>query len=99
MLTRNSLLISREALRQSVNIIAKDKPWDYVIRNGQSIAVNSARRVIRLLIEAEDCDQMPRLVTYHSPLHALYVLVVQLINHPESKMSKTDVEVSHSQPT
>lgn len=98
MVARNSLLISREALRQSVNVIAKDKPWDYVIRNGQSITVNSARRVIRLLIEAEDCEQVPLLVTYHSPLHALYVLVVQLIKHPESKMSKTDLEVSPSQP-
>jgi hypothetical protein len=93
MLVRNSLLISKEALRQAVEVIAKDKLWNGVICNGHSIAINSARRVIRLLMEIDDCDETPLLPTYSAPLHALYVLVVHLVYQPHSRMAKADVEV------
>lgn len=91
---RNSLLISPDALRGSITHGAKDKPWEPVIRNGQTIAANSARRIVRLLTELEDYGQTPLLPTYGAPLHALYVLVVHLIRKPQARSVKSDSEVS-----
>ncbi|GKT51933.1 uncharacterized protein ColSpa_12114 [Colletotrichum spaethianum] len=92
-LSRNSLLISEEAITTGANIIAKGKPWDYIMRNGQSLAANSARKVLRIVVEAVDSKSnviMPNLL---APLHALSTLAVHVITHPNSRISTMDLHV------
>lgn len=93
MLTRNTLLISKNALRTAVEVIAKDKPWHFVVRNGHSIAINSARRIVKVLSEAEDSPCNLFLHSYHSSLHAFYILGVHILKHPDTRMAKADLNV------
>ncbi|KAH6967589.1 hypothetical protein BKA56DRAFT_530192 [Ilyonectria sp. MPI-CAGE-AT-0026] len=93
MLTRNTLLISKNALRTAVEVIAKDKPWHFVVRNGHSIAINSARRIVKILAEAEDSPCNLFLHSYHSSLHAFYILGVHILKHPDTRMAKADLNL------
>lgn len=94
MLARNSLLIGEEAIHQAVNIIAKDKPWEFIIRNGQSTTANAARRICRVLIESADSGQRPLMPSLSAPMQALYILSVHLIRCPHLRMSRADISVS-----
>jgi hypothetical protein len=94
-LTRNSLLISEEAIRGAMEISSREQdPWDYVIHNGQSMAVNSARGIIKLLIDGADQGLQPCLSALHAPLQALYIIAIYLIIHPNSRMRASDLNVS-----
>ncbi|KAJ4267076.1 hypothetical protein NW762_003174 [Fusarium torreyae] len=91
MLSRNSLLISKDALHKAVEVIAKDTPWEYAIRNGQSMVANSARKIIHLLADRDDsAPPHPFAPAYFSLLHALYVLAVHILKQPNSRISKID---------
>lgn len=92
-LTRNSLLLSESALRNSTEIIAKDQPWSTVIRNGQSMAANCARRLVKLYIEAEEIGLPLLMPSANASLHASYVLSVHLLQHPKSRLAETDLSV------
>lgn len=94
-LTRNSLLISESALRVTTEVMAKDQPWRHIIRNGPPMVANTARKIIKLFIEAEENDT-PMLIPHtNASLHALYVLVVNLTKHPNTMMADTDLSVSY----
>ncbi|KAF5703636.1 oleate-activated transcription factor 1 [Fusarium mundagurra] len=90
MLNRNSLLISKNALHMAVEIIAKDTPWEYQIRNGQSMVANSARKIIHLLADNDDSASHLFAPAYFPLLHAMYVLAVHIMKQPHSRVSKID---------
>ncbi|EGU87835.1 hypothetical protein FOXB_01629 [Fusarium oxysporum f. sp. conglutinans Fo5176] len=75
MLNRNSLLISKNALHMAVEIIAKDTPWEYQIRNGQSMVANSARKIIHLLADNDDSASHLFAPAYFPLLHAILIPV------------------------
>ncbi|KAF9876411.1 hypothetical protein CkaCkLH20_06354 [Colletotrichum karsti] len=89
-LSRNSLLISEEAISSGANIIAKGKPWDYIVRNGQSIAANAARKMLRLLVETLDSKSNSVYPSLLVALHALATLSVHIVTHPDSRISAMD---------
>ncbi|EFQ30152.1 fungal specific transcription factor domain-containing protein [Colletotrichum graminicola] len=91
-LSRNSLLISEEVITISADILAKGKPWDYILRNGQSIAANSARKVLRIFVEAVDCRSNTILPNLLAPLHALSALAMHVVTHPGSRISTMDLQ-------
>ncbi|GKT57569.1 fungal specific transcription factor domain-containing protein [Colletotrichum tofieldiae] len=93
-----SLLISEEAIATGANIIAKGKPWDFMMRNGQSLAANSARKVLRIVVEAVDSKANAILPNLLAPLHALSTLAVHVITHPDSRISTMDLHVSSPKP-
>ncbi|RBQ73745.1 hypothetical protein FVER14953_11027 [Fusarium verticillioides] len=90
MLNRNSLLISKNALHMAVEIIAKDTPWEYQIRNGQSMVANSARKIIHLLADNDDTASHLFAPAYFPLLHAMYVLAIHILKQPHSRVSKID---------
>ncbi|KAK1584961.1 fungal-specific transcription factor domain-containing protein [Colletotrichum navitas] len=92
-LSRNSLLISEEVITISADIIAKGKPWDYMLRNGQSIVANSARKVLRIFVEAVDCRSNTILPNLLAPLHALSALALHVVTHPGSRISTMDLQL------
>ncbi|KAH8602377.1 fungal-specific transcription factor domain-containing protein [Bisporella sp. PMI_857] len=96
MIMRNSFLVSEEATRMAVQQYVTGKPWDFLIRNGQTLAANSARSIIKLLIEGHDRGSAPVASTPAAPLQALYVLSVHLITHPTSRLSNTDLTLIHN---
>ncbi|KAG9250805.1 uncharacterized protein F5Z01DRAFT_595846, partial [Emericellopsis atlantica] len=93
LVTRNSLLISEKAIRLAVDVIAKDEPWESAVRNGQSIAVNSARIILRLFLESSELASCAALPSLSSPLHAMGVLAVFAVTRPGSRMSGMDREL------
>lgn len=93
-LTRNSLLISESARRVTTDVISKNQPWASVIRNGQSMAANSARRLVKLFIEAEEIGTPLLIPHVNASLHALYVLGVHLLRNPKSRLAEADLNVS-----
>ncbi|RKK72176.1 hypothetical protein BFJ69_g10310 [Fusarium oxysporum] len=90
MLNRNCLLISKNALHMAVEIIAKDTPWEYQIRNGQSMVANSARKIIHLLADNDESASHLFAPAYFPLLHAMYVLAVHILKQPHSRVSKID---------
>ncbi|KAM3067074.1 hypothetical protein ACMFMG_011747 [Clarireedia jacksonii] len=96
-LTRNSLLISEEAIRNAMEISSREQdPWDYVIHNGPSMAVNSARGIIKLLIDGVDQGLQPCLSALHAPLQALYIIAIYLIIHPNSRLRASDLNLMYN---
>ncbi|KAJ2903576.1 putative transcriptional regulatory protein [Zalerion maritima] len=69
-LTRNSLFISEDTIRQCTNITSKDKPWNNMIRHGQYVAAKTARQIVELFIEAEHLGTPLLLPNPGAPLHA-----------------------------
>lgn len=96
MLNRNSLVISKDAIYKAVEIIAKDTPWEYSIRNGQSMVANSARKIIHLLADSDDTASHLFAPAYFPLLHALYVLAIHILKQPHSRIAKIDQSVSQS---
>ncbi|KAF4777176.1 fungal specific transcription factor domain-containing protein [Colletotrichum scovillei] len=92
-LSRNSLLISEEAITSGANLIAKGKPWDYIMRNGQGLAANAARKVLRIVVEAVDSKSNAILPNLLAPLHALTTLAVHVVTHPDSRISTMDLHL------
>ncbi|KAM0214024.1 hypothetical protein ACHAPA_005925 [Fusarium lateritium] len=90
MLNRNSLVISKDAIYKAVEIIAKDTPWEYSIRNGQSMVANSARKIIHLLADSDDMASHLFAPAYFPLLHALYVLAIHILKQPHSRIAKID---------
>ncbi|KAK6216366.1 40S ribosomal protein S27 [Pestalotiopsis sp. IQ-011] len=95
MLIRNSLLVSNKAIQLAIDTVAPGTPWERVIRNGPTLAIDSARRTVQLLIEAADSDMKPLLPSISVPLHALYILSVKIIRNPKSRMAKSDLNLIH----
>ncbi|KAF4463995.1 transcription factor [Fusarium albosuccineum] len=82
MLSRNSLLISKDALYKAVEVMAKGTAWEHAIRSGQSMTISSARKIIHVLAEME-ASQPPSLAPlYHASLHAFYILAIQILKQP-----------------
>ncbi|KAK7946219.1 oleate-activated transcription factor 1 [Apiospora aurea] len=96
LLSRNSFLISNEAIRIAVERYAAGQPWSSVIQNGQTAAANSARTVIKLLIDGHELGTTPALSTLATPLHAVYVLAVHLLTHPGSRLAHSDLNLMHN---
>lgn len=94
MLMRNSLLLSNKAIQLAIDIVARNTPWEHIIRNGTSVAVNAARRTVQLLMEAADVNARPLFPSLSAPLHALYVLAINIIKNPKSRMARSDLNVS-----
>lgn len=92
-LTRNSILISESALRVTTEVVAKDQPWRHMIRNGPPMVANTARKIIKLFIEAEENEISLLIPHTNACLHALYILAVHLTKHPTSMLAKTDLNV------
>ncbi|KAF3002527.1 hypothetical protein E8E13_006913 [Curvularia kusanoi] len=92
-LTRNSILISESALRVTTDIMAKDQPWRHVIRNGPPMVANTARKIIRLFIESEENGTILLIPHTNASLHALYVLAVHLLKHPNTMLAETDIQL------
>lgn len=93
-LSRNSILISESALRVTTDVVAKDQPWRHIIRNGPQMVANTARKVVKLLIEAEENEISLPIPHTNACLHALCILAVHLTKHPTSMLAKTDLNVS-----
>ncbi|TDZ17041.1 putative transcriptional regulatory protein [Colletotrichum orbiculare MAFF 240422] len=89
-LSRNSLLISEEAITNGANAIAKGKPWDYIVRNGPSIAANAARKMLRILVETLDSQSNAVLPSLLCVLEAFTALAVHIVTHPDSRISTMD---------
>ncbi|KAF4992507.1 hypothetical protein FDECE_13696 [Fusarium decemcellulare] len=90
MLSRNSLLISKDALYKAVEVMAKGTAWEHAIRSGQSMTVSSARKIIHILAEME-VSQPPSLApVYHASLHAFYILAIQILKQPHLRISRID---------
>ncbi|KAK8074158.1 hypothetical protein PG994_005057 [Apiospora phragmitis] len=96
LLSRNSFLISNEAIRIAVERYAAGQPWSSVIQNGQTAAANSARTVIKLLIDGHELGTTPALSTLATPLHAIYVLAIHLLTHPGSRLANSDLNLMHN---
>ncbi|KAK8037387.1 hypothetical protein PG991_000733 [Apiospora marii] len=96
LLSRNSFLISSEAIRVAVERYAAGQPWSSVIQNGQTAAANSARTVIKLLIDGHELGTTPALSALATPLHAVYVLAVHLLTHPGSRLANSDLNLMHN---
>jgi len=96
MLGRNSLLISQEAIRDSIEVIAKDQPWEHFVRCGQAMVANSARKILIITIEGADHQLRSTMPTPSIILHACFVLYVNSIRHPGARMVKVDQAVSHA---
>ncbi|ENH75867.1 hypothetical protein FOC1_g10003004 [Fusarium oxysporum f. sp. cubense race 1] len=77
-------------MHMAVEIIAKDTPWEYQIRNGQSMVANSARKIIHLLADNDDSASHLFAPAYFPLLHAMYVLAVHILKQPHSRVSKID---------
>ncbi|KAF2009454.1 hypothetical protein BU24DRAFT_467832 [Aaosphaeria arxii CBS 175.79] len=90
MLCRNSLLISEEAVWLAAEIVAKDQPWQQIIRNGQAITANTARKILVATVESHDLELEAALPTFHITLHACFVLYIYTVRHPKSRMVTTD---------
>ncbi|USP75442.1 hypothetical protein yc1106_02716 [Curvularia clavata] len=90
---RNSLLIGEKDIRLSVDVIAKDEPWEFAVRNGQSLAANSARKILRLFLESSENDTYPVLPSLAGPLHAMGVLAVYVVTRQNSIMANMDREL------
>lgn len=93
-LSRNTLLISKEAMTTVADIIAKGKPWGSVVRNGQSIAANAARKILRILVETLDSQSTSIFSSWLGMLHAFATLTIHIITHPGSRISTMDFHVS-----
>ncbi|KAJ3513321.1 hypothetical protein NM208_g15204 [Fusarium decemcellulare] len=90
MLSRNTLLISKDALYKAVEVMAKGTAWEHVIRSGQSMTISSARKIIHILAEME-ASQPPSLAPlYHASLHAFYILAIQILKQPHLRISRID---------
>ncbi|CAH0023299.1 unnamed protein product [Clonostachys rhizophaga] len=87
------LLISKEALQSAVGVIAKDKPWYSVIRNGQSMVADAARKTLRLVIEGVDSDFNAAFSSLTAPLNSLATLVVSIITRSRSHVAGTDLSL------
>jgi hypothetical protein len=94
MMLRNTLLVSDEAIRNADDDYAAGKPWSHVIRNGQTIVANSARSLVKMLMEQHDLGSHAVLHTATAPLHVLSALSVHLIRHPTSRLANSDINVS-----
>jgi hypothetical protein len=94
MLLRNTLLVSDEDIRHAIEDFAAGQPWSQVTRNGQAIVANSARSIVKMLIEGHDFGSRPVLHTVTALLHVLSVLSVHLIRHPTSRLASSDISVS-----
>ncbi|KAF5002447.1 hypothetical protein FGRMN_459 [Fusarium graminum] len=81
---------AKDAIYKAVEIIAKDTPWEYSIRNGQSMVANSARKIIHLLADSDDSTSHVFAPAYFPLLHALYVLAIHILKQPHSRISKID---------
>ncbi|KAK7973270.1 hypothetical protein PG988_007404 [Apiospora saccharicola] len=92
----NAFLISNEAIRIAVERYAAGQPWSSVIQNGQTAAANSARTVIKLLIDGHELGTTPALSALATPLHAVYVLAVHLLTHPGSRLANSDLNLMHN---
>ncbi|OLN86264.1 putative transcriptional regulatory protein C530.05-like protein 8 [Colletotrichum chlorophyti] len=95
-LSRNSLLISEEALSAGANVIAKGKPWAYIVPNGQSIAANAARKTLRVVVEFFDSKTNAILPNLLAPLSALSTLAIHVVTHPDSRVSRMDLNLIHT---
>lgn len=93
-LSRNTLLISKEATSAVADIIAKDKPWGSAVRNGQSIAANAARKILRILVETLDSYSISIFSSWLGMLHAFATLAIHIVTHPGSRISTMDFHVS-----
>ncbi|CAI4219721.1 unnamed protein product [Parascedosporium putredinis] len=96
MTMRNRFLISDAAVRVAVEDHAAGQPWNHVIRDGQSIAANCARNIIKILVEGHDRGTRPALHTATAPLQALYVLSMYLLRHPASRLAPSDINLIHN---
>jgi hypothetical protein len=88
------MLVSSKVVEKALQVLVKDKPWSHLVDKKNAVAANAARRTIRILIESADVDSPPTLGCMTNPLNALYVLIVQVVNYPESRMTPLDVAVS-----
>lgn len=93
LLGRNTLLISKEALSTGANTIAKGKPWNHIVRNGQSIAANAARKILHILVETMDSQSTLIFSSWLGVLNAFATLAVHIIAHPGSRISTMDFHV------
>lgn len=64
------------------------------MRNGQALAANAARKVLRIVVEAVDSKSNAILPNLLAPLHALTTLAVHVVTHPDSRISTMDLHVS-----
>lgn len=92
-LGRNTLLISKEALSTGANIIAKGKTWNHIVRNGQSIAANAARTILRTIVETMDSQSTLIFSSWLGVLNAFATLAVHTITHTGSRISTMDFHV------
>ena len=90
MLTRNSMLISEEAVFCATEIMAKAQPWEKYVRNGQTMSANAARKILNIVIEGADSDLNPVMTMAPISLHAIYALSIHAIRHPKARMASTD---------
>lgn len=65
------------------------------MRNGQSLAANAARKILRIVVEAVDSRSNTVVPNLLAPLHALCTLAIHVVTHAESRISTMDLQVSH----
>lgn len=83
----------------AVETVAKGKSWEHIIRSGPLMAASTARKIVQLLIAQSDYGCSMLLPSMTAPLHAIYLLYVNIIKQPTSMIVKSDLSVSLIQKT
>ncbi|KAL2830719.1 hypothetical protein BJY01DRAFT_226977 [Aspergillus pseudoustus] len=79
LLSRNSLLISQDALHQCFEEISTGAHWESIVRNGQSIAANAARKILHLVVRASEASSPSVLTCPAAALHAIVALTIHVV--------------------
>ncbi|TLD08424.1 uncharacterized protein PgNI_07436 [Pyricularia grisea] len=92
LLSRNSFLVSTEAIRKTVEMYTAGKPWSSIMENGSTVAANAARTMIKMLVDGHEQGAAPVLSTLAPSLHAVYVLAIHLLAMPGSRLASWDLD-------
>ena len=93
MLMRNTRLVNPVILQRFIDRLSGSKSWAPLLKRSNGVAVNAARRIVRLLVEVTEMELHPVLPSLVTPLQAAYILMVQVINDPKSRTISSDLAV------
>ncbi|KAJ5777721.1 hypothetical protein N7520_000967 [Penicillium odoratum] len=93
LLSRSTLIITREELHEVVNRFAAGKPWKQQLLNGPTMAIEAARDMVKLWVTLVDSGVPNYLTTFASPLAAVYTIAVHIICERKSLLIRSDYEM------
>lgn len=96
-LHRAALIAPSASFNAEVARHCADEPFQFRLRNGESICVNSARAIAKVSIELSEKNSDSRLIPAGPSLLACIVLAIYLMKHPGSKLQAMDLQVRDCQ--